>query len=115
MRIVKRCVMLFLLALFSTLVGAEEPAPALPPPPIADAPAATPNESAPEEPTVTIVQHGEDKVAEYRVGGRVFMLKVTPKYGHPYYLVDTTGNGTFVRRNGPDPGLLVPMWVLFEW
>lgn len=69
---------------------------------------------APSEPAVNIRQgtRGEDKVEEYMRGGKVYMIKVTPSHGVPYYLVDQQGNGTFVRQDVTDSGLRVPMWVI---
>ena len=40
------------------------------------------------------------------------MIKVTPPGGTPYFLVDTSGNGTWIRRNPLDDGLRVPMWTI---
>jgi uncharacterized protein DUF2782 len=50
-----------------------------------------------------------------REGGRVVMLKVTPPHGKPYYLVDTTGNGNWMRRDSLDDGVRVPMWPIHTW
>ena len=72
----------------------------LPPPPLSEA----------EEPAVRIPVQKGDKVEELRQGGRVVMLKVTPPGGKPYYLVDTSGNGNWMRRDGLDGGLQVPLW-----
>ena len=52
---------------------------------------------------------------EYRVGGRLTMIKVTPKTGRPYYLVADGTDGTWVRRDSLDTGLKVPMWLLFSF
>jgi hypothetical protein len=41
------------------------------------------------------------------------MLKVTPPGGRPYYLVDTTGSGNWMRRDPLDDGVRVPMWPLY--
>jgi len=60
------------------------------------------------------VQEG-DKVEETRDGGRVIMLKVTPPNGKPYYLIDTTGNGNWMRRDSLDDGTRVPMWRVFSY
>jgi len=83
-----------------------EPLPDVPPPPpgVAEAPA--------EEPRVTIRPEEGARVEEMRENGRVVMLKVTPRDGPPYYLVDTTGNGNWMRRDSLDPGVGVPMWVI---
>jgi len=80
-----------------------EPLPEPPPPPVV-------REGA-DEPRVVIPQQGE-KVEEYREGGRIVMLKVTPPHGVPYYLIDTTGNGNWMRRESLDPGVRVPMWTI---
>jgi hypothetical protein len=68
-----------------------------------------------EEPAVRIPVQEGDKVEEVREGGRIVMLKVTPPHGKPYYLVDTSGNGTWVRRDSLDDGVRVPMWPIHTW
>jgi hypothetical protein len=67
------------------------------------------------EPQVTIKQKGEDKVEEYRVGGRLYMIKVTPSHGTPYYLIDERGDGVFNRHDLLNPALMVPMWIIKEF
>ncbi len=67
------------------------------------------------EPQVTIVRRGEDTVEEYRIRGRLYMVKVTPPHGTPYYLVDPQGDGNFVRHHDAAPTLSVPMWVIRSW
>ena len=64
------------------------------------------------EPEVTITKRGEDKVEEYRVNGKLYMQKVTPSHGVPYYLIDNRGDGTWSRQESLDSGLRVPMWVI---
>ena len=83
-----------------------EPLPEPPPPP------PMPAEG---EPTVRIPVQETDKIEEVRQGGRVVMLKVTPPHGKPYYLVDTTGNGNWMRRDSLDDGVRVPMWPIHTW
>ena len=81
----------------------------VPPPPPAPPGAST----SPDEPAVRIPVQERDKVEEIRDGARVIMLKVTPaKGGRPYYLVDTTGNGNWMRRDSLDDGVRVPMWPI---
>ena len=84
---------------------AMEPIPEPPPPP----------EPGVEQPEVRIERPAAgDKVEEIREGGRVVMLKVTPKGGgKPYYLVDTTGQGQWQRRESLDNGNRVPMWPIW--
>jgi hypothetical protein len=67
------------------------------------------------EPQVTIIKRGIDTVEEYRIGGRLYMLKVIPPTGRPYYLVDNLGNGVFTRQDNFDTGFRVPMWVIHSF
>jgi hypothetical protein len=67
------------------------------------------------EPEVTITKRGEDKVEEYRVHGKLYMQKVTPSHGVPYYLIDSRGDGTWSRQESLDSGLRVPMWVIHSF
>jgi len=89
--------------------AAAQPPPALEPLP---EPPPAPASPAPGEPAVRIPVQEGDKVEEIRQGGRVVMLKVTPPKGKPYYLVDTTGNGNWMRRDSLDDGVRVPMWPI---
>ena len=83
-----------------------EPLPEAPPPPRGSLDAAV------DEPRVRIAPQEGDRVEEVREAGRVKMLKVTPTNGIPYYLIDTTGNGNWMRRDSLDDGLRVPMWTI---
>jgi uncharacterized protein DUF2782 len=86
-----------------------QPLPAPPPPP----PGYESDSSL--EPQVTIYKRGTDTVEEHRLNGRVYMVKVTPTTGKPYYLVDNIGNGKFVRYDDYDTGLRPPSWVIFQF
>jgi hypothetical protein len=100
-----------LVMLFTSLAHAQkrppklEPLPEPPPPPPMSV----------DEPVVHIPVQEGDKVEEVREGGRVVMLKVTPPHGKPYYLVDTTGDGNWMRRESLDDGVRVPMWPVHTW
>ncbi len=67
------------------------------------------------EPEVTILQRDGDAVEEYRINGRLYMVKVTPPHGVPYYLVDEKGDGVMVRWQQATPSLSVPMWIIRSW
>ena len=67
------------------------------------------------EPQVTILKRGTDIVEEYRIGGKLYMVKVTPPHGRPYYLIDNRGDGKFVRQDNYDGGTRPPQWVIFTW
>ena len=104
----RRCIAAVLLLLAAGASAQQrpprlEPLPEPPPPPPS---------AAPEEPAVRIPVQKEDKVEQIRQGGRVVMLKVTPPNGKPYYLVDTTGSGNWMRRDSLDDGTRPPMWPI---
>jgi hypothetical protein len=55
-------------------------------------------------------------IEEYRAGGVLYMIRVNPARGAPYYLVDTDGDGNLETRfNDLAGGLLIPAWILFRW
>jgi hypothetical protein len=98
------------LLVLAASASAQTPPPELEPLPEPPPPA---DGAEPAEPAVRIPVPKGDKVEEVRQGGRVVMLKVTPaKGGKPYYLVDTTGNGNWMRRDSLDDGVAVPMWPI---
>jgi len=69
-----------------------------------------------ELPQVTIVKRGEDTVTEFRLRGKLYMVKVTLANGASYYLIDQEGNGQWVRNDSPHAHrLAVPAWVLSSW
>ena len=67
------------------------------------------------EPQVTILKRGTDTVEEYRVAGKLYMIKVTPAHGVPYYMVDQNGDGKFVRDDTQGSNIKPPMWVIFTF
>lgn len=62
---------------------------------------------------VTIVQDGEKLMEIHQSNGKVYGIKVIPKHGKPYYLVDMKGDGKFIQSQ--DERLLVPQWVILSW
>ena len=87
---------------------------AVPPPPdVKPVPDGPPNPN--DAPAVTIKPSGKGRVEEYRAHGRVYMLKITPKVGKPYYLIDQKGEGFFTRRDTLEGGLQPPMWKVKEF
>ncbi len=88
-----------------------------PPPPIPPAgsykakPEPPADQPADLEPVVTITTRGDDLIEEYRMNGRLYMVKVTPGKGKPYYLIDPEGKGEF-RRSELQPSISVPTWVI---
>ena len=107
-----RFLFLLLLSGFSLGAFAAKPVPdnlePLPPPPAMDG---TPD----NEPEVTITKETEQTVEEYRVGGKLYMIKIIPKVGKPYYLVDDRGDGKFSRQESLDSGVRPPRWVIHRF
>lgn len=108
-----RLMTFLLLCGFATGAMAAQPLPAdlqpLPPPPAMDPPGDTPVDA---DEGVTITKDTADKIEEFRVGGRLYMIKITPKHGSPYYLVDESGDGKFARQGSLDSGFRPPQWVI---
>ena len=63
------------------------------------------------EPEVTTTTRAEERREEFRMGGRLYMIKVTPKGGRPYFLVDKEGKGEFVKDD-IQHDVSPPMWVI---
>ncbi len=68
------------------------------------------------EPEINIIQKQDRTIQEYRMHGKLYMIKVTPNVGLPYYLMDTDGDGALeTKQHELDSGLLIPSWILFQW
>ncbi len=68
------------------------------------------------EPEITIVQKEDRVVHEYRVNGRLYMVKVIPSVGPEYYLMDQDGDGRLESKMSDIyNNTTVPQWVLFSW
>lgn len=65
---------------------------------------------------VTIEGNKPSIVEELRVNGQLYAIRVNPKHGVPYYLVDSDGDGNLeTRKNDTDSDLLIPAWVIKKW
>jgi len=99
------------LILLSTPAAAERPAthplPEIPPPPGIVDPSL--------EPEVSIRHRGDERIEEYRVRGRLYMIKVTPPHGRPYDLLNLRGDGRFTRMDELSPNFQVPMWMITKF
>ena len=89
--------------------GNLQPIPEPPPPP--------PSESLDPalEPQITIIQRGTDTIEEYRIAGKLYMMKVTPARGPSYYLIDEKGDGRMTRQDSFDSGIRPPLWVIHSF
>lgn len=106
----RRTIVLLLSALALNVAAQTRPPKLEPIPEPPPAPPGSLNEAL--EPQVTITKRGEDKVEEFRISGKLYMLKVTPPHGVSYYLLDSSGDGQWARQDSKDAGLRVPMWVI---
>ena len=91
--------------------GLQEIPEAAPPPP------AVIQDGQELEPDVTIVQRKDAQVEEYRMNGKLYMVKVIPIVGPAYFLQDSDGDGKFETRfnDARNSALDVPKWVIFSW
>jgi hypothetical protein len=110
----KRPILVATLATLASMATAQtQPEPqAFPEPP--DLPPA-PYQGETIEPEVTIVETEKETIYEYRVRGLLYMVKVQPQIGPPYFLLDTTGDGRLDTRRDRVWNNSIPQWVLFTW
>lgn len=106
-----RYLVLMLSLMLSGAAGAATPSDR--PPGLKPVPDGAP--SASDAPPVTITPSSQGRVVEYRSHGKLYMLKVIPKVGKPYYLIDQKGDGQFARQDSLDSGMRPPMWVVKEF
>jgi len=67
------------------------------------------------EPEVTIIETDKGTIYEYRVGGQMYMVKIVPMAGPPYYLLDTDGDGQLDTQRNDITDISIPQWVLYSW
>ncbi|MCO6429054.1 DUF2782 domain-containing protein [Nitrosomonas communis] len=68
------------------------------------------------EPQVTIIKGKEETVEEYRVNGQLYMIKVIPRIGKPFYLLNKRSPvGEPHRGDLEGYGVNVPMWELYRF
>ncbi len=94
------------------------PLPATETPTIEGAPPLPPKVQEEElQPSVRIRKEQGQTIEEYSLEGRVYMIKVIPEKGPPYYLFDTDGDGQVQSRADKErDGPIRPvMWKLKEW
>jgi hypothetical protein len=104
-------------------VLAQGQSPAPPPPPMPQQLESLPEITPPPgltgdpelEPQVTITRKEGETVEEARVNGKLLWIRVTPRHGRPYFLIPDGADGVLLRSNSLDPGLRVPLWVLFSF
>lgn len=99
------------LALLLSTALAQDVAPVPEPPPLPE-----PMQSGePMEPEVTITESEKGTIHQYSHNGRVYMVKIVPDAGPPYYLLDSNGDGTLDVLEDDPTNVAVPQWVIFSW
>lgn len=111
----KRLVLTALLVMPAAVVSQQpeglEPLPDAPPPP----PDVVESGEV-MEPEVTIIHRKDATVEEYRLNGRLYMMKVSPVVGPSYYLLDSDGDGVMeTDMSEIYSDFTIPQWVLFSW
>jgi hypothetical protein len=94
----------------------ERPPP-MPPAAEADVPIPPKIQEERIEPTVTIREEQDRRIEEYRMNGQVYMVKVTPENGIPFYYIDADGDGKLeldIDKTALDPVQPV-YWKVKEW
>lgn len=118
--------LIMLLAYPLTLLAAQqtqpadlEPLPEAPPPSLPESVPPPPTGLADEglEPEVKIIKRDDAVIHEYRINGQLYMVKVVPRIGPPYYLYDRDGNGSLESRRllRLEPAPIVPNWRIHSW
>jgi hypothetical protein len=123
MKLMPRLLLPIALMLPWLALRAESPplpdAPPPPPMPVPDAPPPPPAGLSGEEelqPEVRITKRGEDIIYEYRINNQLYMVKIVPRIGYPYYLVDQNGDGSLESRySNLEPHIIVPRWIIYRW
>lgn len=67
------------------------------------------------KPEVETREYENRRVEEYRVNDNLYAIKVRPKNGEPYYLIDPDGSGQMEWRRDTDQNIRVPNWSLVRW
>ncbi|MCS5565649.1 MAG: DUF2782 domain-containing protein [Methylococcales bacterium] len=104
---------------YASIAGAVDEPPSaggLPEPPDLPLPVESGESLDPGEPEITIRRRSGKTIQEYRVNGVIYMVKIVPDAGPPYYLVDADGDGNMdVRHSNLERNIKIPQWVLFRW
>lgn len=67
------------------------------------------------EPDVRIIKRKDAVIEEYRVGGKLRYVKITPSKGKPYYMYDSDGDGVLESREDDLANPPINRWKLLEW
>jgi hypothetical protein len=105
---------ILLVSVGASFVNAMQP----PPPGMVDAPPPPPPMQSGEPmagPDVTIIQTENERIYEYRVGATLYMVRIVPRVGPPYYYFDSNGDGELDYHQTDPRQSNVNMWEIFRW
>lgn len=71
--------------------------------------------AAAAEPEVRVTKRGGDRIEEFRLKGRLYMIRVYPAVGLPYTLVDDRGDGVFNRKDARGTPMKPAQWNVLSW
>lgn len=80
-----------------------------------DAPARATDVDASAPTVIVRTQANGDVVEEYRNNGRLTMVKITPRRGPAYYLIDSNGDGRLDRDDSDGAPVAPVYYKLYEW
>lgn len=65
---------------------------------------------------INIIKRNDRVIEAHSINGRVFMVKIIPTKGVPYYLHDTDGDGSLeTRSNRAMRETTVNTWKIHQW
>jgi hypothetical protein len=68
------------------------------------------------EPEVTIIRRRDAVIEEYRLNGRLYRIRVIPRWGPSYYLIPTNEAGVWRTEVEGELAPVTPaQWLLFSW
>ena len=68
------------------------------------------------EPEVTIIKRKDSIKEEYRLNGKLYMIKIIPSFGPSYFYIDQDGDGILEATNTDRNSTpRVPQWVILNW
>ena len=68
------------------------------------------------EPEVTIIKRKDSVKEEYRLSGRLYMVRIIPAVGPAYFYMDLDGDGVWETKSTDRNSMpKVPQWVILNW
>lgn len=67
------------------------------------------------EPEVTITEGTDATVEEHRINGQLYMIKIIPRIGRPYFLLNRSRASEPPHRGNMESGISVPMWEIYRF